>query len=232
VSLLLGDVPEGATTVEEVVRHRLAQGVGGVRGSLEAALPTVAFVVVWSVTKDLQSSLVASLACVLVALVLRVVQRSTPKYALGALFAVAIAAVFALRSGRAEDVFLPGILYSCALLVISVLSDVTRWPMVGFVVGAAHPDDPLSWHRHPGIVRLCQRLTLVLCGMYAVRVAIMLPLYLADQVGWLGVCKIVLGWPLYLLAVAGMGAVLLKGRTPLDPQDVPAAPGPASAVSG
>jgi predicted membrane-bound mannosyltransferase len=68
--------------------------------------------------------------------------------------------------------------------------------------------------------------------MYAVRVAIMLPLYLADQVGWLGVCKIVLGWPLYLLAVAGMGAVLLKGRTPLDPQDVPAAPGPASAVSG
>jgi len=222
VSLLLGDIPEGATTVEQVVRHRLAQGVGGVRGSIEAAVPTIAFVVVWAVTERLRVSLLASLACVLVALMLRLVQRSTPKYVLGSLFAVAIAAVFALRSGRAEDVFLPGILYSCALLVISLVSVVTRWPMVGFVVGAAHPEDPLSWRQHAGIVRLCQRLTLVLCAMYAVRVAIMLPLYLGDQVGWLGVAKIVLGWPLYLLAVAAMGAVLLKGRTPLDPQDVPA----------
>jgi hypothetical protein len=227
VSLLLGNVPEGATTVEEVVRHRLAQGVGGVRGSVEAAVPTVAFVVVWAVTKDLQQSLVASLVCVLVALAIRLVQRSTPKYALGSLFAVAIAAVFALRSGRAEDVFLPGILYSCALLALSLLSVVTRWPMVGFVVGAAHPEDPLSWRRHPGIVRLCQRLTLVLCALYAVRVAIMVPLYLADEVGWLGVCKIVLGWPLYLLADAAMGAVLLKGRTPLDPEDLPSSVGSA-----
>jgi predicted membrane-bound mannosyltransferase len=59
----------------------------------------------------------------------------------------------------------------------------------------------------------------VLAGLYAVRVVIMLPLYLAGQVGWLGVTKVVLGWPLYLLAVGAMGALLLKGRTPLDPQD-------------
>ena len=34
--------------------------------------------------------------------------------------------------------------------------------------------------------------------------------------GWLGVTKVALGWPLYLVAVAVMGAVLLRGRTPLD----------------
>jgi hypothetical protein len=38
-------------------------------------------------------------------------------------------------------------------------------------------------------------------------------------VGWLGVTKVALGWPLYLVAVAGMGAVLLRGRTPLDFHD-------------
>jgi hypothetical protein len=48
----------------------------------------------------------------------------------------------------------------------------------------------------------------------------MLPLYLAGQVGWLGVTKVALGWPLYLVAVAVMGAVLLRGRTPLDADQV------------
>ncbi|HEX3003274.1 MAG TPA: DUF3159 domain-containing protein [Angustibacter sp.] len=219
---LLGHVPPGATTVEEVVRHRLAEGVGGVRGSVEAALPTVAFVVAWSVTHDVRTSLGAAAVCVVVALVARLAQRQTPKFALSSLAALAIAAFFALRSGRAEDAFLPGILYSCALLAISVVSVVTRWPMVGFIVGATHPEDPLAWRTHAGVVRLCQRLTLVLAGLYAVRAVVMLPLYLADQVTWLGVTKIVLGWPLYLVAVAAMGALLLKGHTPLDPEDVAA----------
>lgn len=216
---LLGHVPAGATTVEEVVRHRLAEGVGGLRGSIEAAVPTIAFVVVWTATKDVRTSLIAAAVCVLLALVVRLAQRQTPRYALSSLVALAVAAFFALRSGRAQDAFLPGILYSAALLVVSVLSVVTRWPMVGFVVGAAHPEEPLSWREHPGVVRLCQRLTLVLAGLYAVRVAVMLPLYLAGQVTWLGVSKVALGWPLYLLAVAAMGALLLRGRTPLDPQD-------------
>ncbi len=226
MSVVLGHVPPGATTVEEVVRHRLAEGVGGIRGSIEAALPTVAFVVVWTASKNVRLALVAAAAVVLAALAVRLVQRQTPRYALSSLAAVAVAAFFALRTGRAQDAFLPGILYSCALLAISLLSVVTRWPMVGFVVGAAHPEDPFAWRAHAGIVRLCQRLTLVLAGLYAVRASIMLPLYLAGQVTWLGVSKVVLGWPLYLVAVAGMGAVLLRGRTPLDPQDLPAGPTP------
>jgi hypothetical protein len=220
VTLALGHVPDGATTVEEVVRHRLSEGVGGLRGSVEAALPTVAFVTCWSITHDVRTSVVSAAVCVLAALVVRVAQRQTPKFALSSLVALAVAAFFALRSGRAQDAFLPGILYSVGLLALSLLTVVVRWPLVGFVVGAAHPEDPLAWRSHPGVVRLCQRLTLVLAGLYAVRVVIMLPLYLAGQVTWLGVTKVVLGWPLYLLAVAAMGAVLLRGHTPLDPADL------------
>ena len=217
--LALGRVPEGATTVEEVVRARLKESVGGLRGSLEAALPTVAFVLVWSLTHAVRPSLGAAAVVVVVALVGRVATRQSPRFALGSLVALAIAAAFALRSGRAQDAFLPGILYSCGLLAVTLLSVATRWPLVGFLVGATS-DDPLAWRAHPGVLRLCQRLTLVLAGLYAIRVVIMLPLYLAGQVGWLGICKVVLGWPLYLLAVAAMGAVLLEGRTPLRPEDM------------
>ncbi|GAB3676037.1 DUF3159 domain-containing protein [Angustibacter aerolatus] len=212
----LGEVPAGATTVEQVVRARLSESVGGLRGSVEAALPTVAFVVWWTVTKNLRPSLLVAGAVVVVALLLRLAQRQTPRFALSSLFAVAIAAVFALRSGRAEDVFLPGILYSCGLLVLTLLTVAIRWPLVGFLLAAGNPEEPFAWRGHAGVRHLCSRLTLVLCGMYLVRVAVMLPLYLADQVGWLGVAKIALGWPLYAVAVAVMGAVLLTGRTPLD----------------
>ena len=44
---------------------------------------------------------------------------------------------------------------------------VARWPVVGFVVGAGDPkmaDDPFAWRRDRGLVRVCQRLTLVLVG--------------------------------------------------------------------
>jgi hypothetical protein len=44
----------------------------------------------------------------------------------------------------------------------------------------------------------------------------MLPLYRAGEVSALGVSKVVLGWPAYLLALTAMGVVLLRGRTPLD----------------
>lgn len=213
----LGPVPPGATTVEEVVRARLSETLGGVRGSVEAALPTVAFAAVWTVRHDVKVAVAAAAVVVLLALVVRLAQRQTPRYALSSLLALVVAAVFALRSGRAQDAFLPGILYSAALLGVTLLSVLTRWPLVGFVVGATG-EDPTAWRRHDGVRRLCQRLTLVLAGLYAVRAAIMLPLYLAGQVGWLGVAKVALGWPLYLVAVAGMGALLLRGRTPLDPE--------------
>ena len=57
-------------------------------------------------------------------------------------------------------------------------------------------------------------MTWVLVGLFALRVGIMLPLYLAGEVAWLGVTKIALSWPAYLVAVLIMGAMLATGRTP------------------
>jgi hypothetical protein len=52
--------------------------------------------------------------------------------------------------------------------------------------------------------------------MYAVRVAVMGPLYFAGNVAALGVAKLVLGWPLWVAALAIMGAMLVRGNTPLE----------------
>ena len=212
------------STVEAVIRHRLGEALGGVRGSLETTLPMLAFVIVWAATKDRTLSLGAAGGLTVVLAAARLVQRQTLQFVLSSVLATALAAFFALRTGQAEDAFLPGILTSAAWLVGSLLSVVLRWPIVGLMLGAVDQQaiaegDWARWRRNPAAVAVCSRLTLVMVGVYAIRVGVMGPLYLADNVAGLTVTKIVLGWPLWAGAVAVMGAMLLKGQTPIDPDD-------------
>lgn len=212
-------------TVEALIRHRLVAALGGWRGAMEAALPTVAFVGAWTWRHDVVVAATAALVVAAVLAVVRLLQRSSLQYVGGAVFATAIAAFFALRSGRAEDAFLPGIIWNAGFGAVALVSVVARWPLVGFVVGAGDPrleEDPVAWRRDPGLVRVATRLTWVMVAMYAVRVAVMYPLYLAGNVTALGVAKIVLGWPLWVVVLAVMGGMLLTGRTPLDPGPHPA----------
>ncbi|SNC60534.1 Protein of unknown function [Kytococcus aerolatus] len=206
-------------TVEAVIRHRLADALGGWRGSLETALPTLAFVLWWLLREDLRGAVIASGVLVVVLFLLRLVTGGTQRYVGSALFATALAAFFALRSGNAEDAFLPGILMSAAWLVVSLASILARWPLMGFLVSIGDPDfeeNPLGWRRSRAMVRACSHLTWPLVALYALRVAVMLPLYLQEQVAALGIAKVVMGWPLYLVAVAAMVWILVRGRTPVD----------------
>jgi hypothetical protein len=129
--------------------------------------------------------------------------------------ALGTTAVIALRTGRAEDVFLPGILYNGGLALLSLFTIAIRRPLVGFVIGAA-VGDPTGWAQDRGLVRMTTKLTLVLAVPYFLRFAIQLPLFLAGQVVLLGIAKVVLGWPLLIAALAVMGLMLSKGRTPIE----------------
>jgi hypothetical protein len=222
-------------TVEALIRHRLSAALGGWRGSIETALPTVVFVGFWTSTQDVKIAAGAALAVAVVLAVVRVVQHSSLSHVAGAVFATAIAAFFAVRSGRAEAAFLPGILTNAAFFALALLSVATRWPAVGFIVGAGDPraqEDPFAWRRDRGMVRVCTRLTWVLIGVYALRLVVMVPLYLAAEVAWLGVAKIALGWPLWVASLAVMGWMLVSGHTPLEPGEGPGAEEPEAAEPG
>ncbi|GAA4883738.1 DUF3159 domain-containing protein [Serinicoccus chungangensis] len=209
-------------TVEQVIRRRIGDALGGWYGSLETALPTVAFVTTWLVTDAVRPAVVAAAALLVVLTVIRGFVGGSWRFLGSAIFATAIAAFFALRSGEAQDAFLPGILASALYGVGALLSIALRWPLVGFLVAVGDPEfaeRPGAWRRDPGLVAVCARLTWVLVALFAVRVAVMLPLYLAGEVAWLGITKIALSWPAYLLAVVVMGWILATGRTAAQPQD-------------
>jgi hypothetical protein len=202
--------------VEEIVRHELAKSLGGMRGMVEGAAPFVAFTVAWVLTRGLGYSLLAALGVAVVFAIIRLLQRQSLKFVLQAVIPTAIAALVASRTGRAEDVFLPGILYNGVLAVVAVGSVALRGPLVGFLYGAA-VGDPTGWRRDRGLVRMTGRLTLVLAVPYLTRFAVQLPLFLAGNVVWLAVAKVALGWPLLVAALFVIGLLLSRGRTPVEP---------------
>ena len=69
--------PASVDTVEAVVRAQIARALGGKRGMIEAAVPTIVFTALWLTTKELRLALTASVAIAVVLLVVRLVQRSS-----------------------------------------------------------------------------------------------------------------------------------------------------------
>ena len=201
--------------VEEFVRYQLGQTVGGVRGMVEAALPFITFTITWVAREDLYLALGAALGVSVLLGLIRLIQRQSLKFVAQAVIPTAIAALVAHRTGRAEDIFLPGILYNGGLAVLSILTIVVGKPLVGFLIGAAI-NDPTGWMADRGLVRLSTRLTAVLAVPYILRFVVQLPLFLAGNIIWLAVAKVALGWPLLLAALFVMGLLLSKGKTPIE----------------
>ena len=225
-------------TVEAVVRAQLSKALGGRRGMIEAAVPTLLFTVTWLTTRELPLALIVSVASALVLLAVRLVQRSTVQFVVNALFGIAIGWYFVHRSaasgGSEQDqalaYFLPGILYNSGYAAVLAFTCLIGWPLVGFMVGSI-TGDPTAWHQDKPVVKLCTRLTWLLVAPCLLRVAIQAPIWLAGSaasidpdtaVAILGVSKIVLGWPLQLAALGSMVWLLSRNRTPVSPDAAPA----------
>lgn len=220
----------GTDTVEAVVRAQLARAMGGRRGMVEAAVPTITFTFSYIFTKEIAVAIGASVAIALLMLVIRLVQRTTVQYVLNALFGIGVGCFFVWLGGRnggdesaqALAYFLPGLLYNAGYAVVMILSIVFRWPVVGLLVGAV-AEDPLEWRQDHQIVRLCANLTWVLVLPCVLRVAVQAPIYLSGRaaddadpyVTALGIAKVAMGWPLQLAALAAMVWLLARNRTPV-----------------
>ena len=201
--------------VEEFVRYQLSQSLGGARGMIESALPFIAFTIAWVIARQLYPAIVAAVVTAFLLALIRLIQRQSIKYVVQAVIPTVIAALIATRTGRAQDVFLPGILYNGALAVLSLVTVAIRKPLVGFIIGAA-VGDPTGWAKDRGLVSMTSKLTLVLAVPYVARFVVQLSLFLAGQVVLLGIAKVILGWPMLIAALTVIGLMLSKGKTPME----------------
>jgi hypothetical protein len=188
-----------------------ADAVGGVRGVVESVAPGLLFVVAYLVSgQQLTPALVAAGTAALVAVVVRLVQRTPVTQALSGVVGVGVGVIWAWRTGDASDYFLYGLLINAGYLLGTLATVLVGWPLVGLVMGLFAKDGPLgggpwrnavAWHDDRKLRRVYTLATLPWIAMFALRLAVQLPLYFADDVGWLGTAKLAMGLPLTALAL-------------------------------
>jgi hypothetical protein len=185
-----------------VAEESLADLLGGRRAAVDATVPAAGFLLGWLVSG--QSIWIGSGVAVLAALavsVWRLRRGDRPRAVLFGLLGVCVAALIALRTGRAEDFFLLQLLSNAASALAWIISIALRWPLLGLVVGGVL-GQRTRWRRDPALLRAYARGSWVWVCQYVVRVAVFLPLYAAGQTFALGVARIALTWPLIAACLA------------------------------
>ncbi|QHC66721.1 DUF3159 domain-containing protein [Rathayibacter oskolensis] len=174
----------------------LLRTMGGVRGILEAVVPGVAFVLLFTVTGELVLSLVASVGMAVLFTVARILGRTPVIQAVGGLLGVVVSAALALLTGRAVDNFVPGLITNLAYGLVFLVSVLVRWPLIGVAAGYLMGDGT-AWRDDRRKRRLFSVLTLAWAGLFLLRLAVQYPLFLAEDTTALGTWKLILGLPLY-----------------------------------
>lgn len=186
----------------------LASAIGGWRGLVESVLPAVVFVVVFLLTRDLAPPLITSLAVAGLLVVARLISRTPLTQALGGVIGVAIGAVWAWRSGQAQDYFVFGLWTNAAYALALLVSILLRYPAVGIIVALLRGEG-MAWRNEEPPRHWLRRYTMATWlwfALFALRLAVQVPLYLQaaqdwSATAWLGTARLVMGVPLWALAL-------------------------------
>ena len=188
---------------EDVVASEklLENAIGGWHGILDSALPTLLFVLTYTVRgQNLREALWVAGASAVILAVVRLIQRKSLQQVVSGLIGVAFAAWLSNRSGKAEDFFLPGIWINGAYAIGIALSIVFRHPLLGYVVGALK-GDLTGWRKDPKRARLYRLISWWWVALFTLKLVVQWTLYQAKNIEALGTLKVVMGWPLYLFVV-------------------------------
>ena len=208
--------------------------IGGWRGAVESVAPGVLFVVVYlAAGQRMTPALVASLGTALVAVVVRLVQRTPVTQAFSGVLGVLVGVVWAWRTGKAEDYFLYGLWVNVAYGVGTLATVVAGFPLVGLVVGLFDKQGPLSggswgrvvaWRSDPALRRRYALATWPWVAMFVLRLVVQVPLYRSAQVAWLGTAKLVMGLPLTALVLWLSWRMVRRSAAPEEPAPTHPAP--------
>ena len=180
-------------------RAKIIAALGGTRGLIDSGVPSILFLVIFNFGHHLHPAIYASVALSILLTIYRLIKRESLQHALSGLFGIAICALFAGHSGKASAFYLPSIYKNIFFLVIYGGANLIRYPLLGLVIGPILGEN-LEWRKHPARKKVYTQAGWLWAGMFALRIAIQYPLYLANKLNALGVANFFLGYPLFIFA--------------------------------
>jgi hypothetical protein len=212
--------PEHPTTTGPSHAPTLLEQLGGIGGLVSSVVPVVIFVAVNPLI-GLQPAIWASLGAAVAVGVWRLVRREPLQPAVSGIFGVAICAFIAYRTGEARGFFLYGIWYSLVAGLVLVLSVVVRRPLVG-VLWSVLNSSGFGWRTDRRVRFGFDMATLVWAVFLLARFGVQRWLYEEEEVGWLGVARLVMGLP--LTAVAALVTLWAIRRAVRSTRSTPTSP--------
>lgn len=177
----------------------LLEQMGGPGGLAASVVPVVVFIGVSSAA-GLQPAIWASLGIALAVGVWRLVRREPLQPAVSGVLGVGICALIAYHTGEARGFFLYGIWYSLVAGIAFALSVALRWPLVG-VIWSVLNGSGYGWRADRRARLGYDVATVVWAGFFLARFGVQRWLYNADETGWLGVTRLLMGLPLTAIAL-------------------------------
>ena len=204
---------------EQVTPSGVLYAVGGVRGLIESLLPPTLYVLVYMITADARLSAIPPLALSVIALLARLLRKEPLAGALAGLLGVGLSVAAVTLTGEGSSYFIPGFFVNAGYLILHLVPFVAGWPLMGFVLGFFR-GSYTAWRKERQLFRAAQITSLVWIAIFASRLAVQLPLYFANEVELLGVARLAMGIPLFVIGVVFTWLVLSRVSSQVDDQQL------------
>ena len=184
------------------------EGMGGKLGIAETIIPSVLFGTSFALTGQAIISVGLAGGTSALFILYRLVTRRSASSALVGAIAVGFAAWLALRDGgQAVDYFVPGFITNAVYAVLLTISILVRWPVIGVLVEILRGNNT-SWRKDRKKLTVYSLVTGMWIGFFSLRLAIQVPLYLAENAALLATARVAMGPPLYALVILASWLIL------------------------
>ena len=203
----------------------LASAIGGWRGAIDSGLPSLAFLFVYFADdRNLKLALTVAIGVSILLAIIAVLNKQSIQQVLSGLFGVGISAWITAKTGNAQNFFLPGIIRNGVYGLICLISIAVKRPLLGYALfylrkttseqteNGAEVAAPTSWRDDVTLSRKYSTVTWIWALLFLVRFVVMFPMWIAGATGALGIASVVLGYPLFALAIYGSYLVLRDAK--------------------
>jgi hypothetical protein len=188
-------------------RDKIVQALGGKKGLFDSGIPSIVFLVVFNLRDDVKEAAMVALALSAILGVFRLLRREKLQSAVTGVIGVLICYLLVRSTGKAEDFYLPGLFINAGYGALYLITNLAGWPIIGLVLGPLLGED-LHWRKVPERKRAYQRAGWLWVGLFLIRIAVQLPLYLAGYINALGIARLVMGYPLFIAVAWGTWLII------------------------
>lgn len=188
-------------------RDKIVQALGGKKGLFDSGIPSIVFLVVFNIRDDVREAAMVALALSALLGVFRLLRREKLQSAVTGVIGVLICYLLVRSTGKAEDFYLPGLFINAGYGAVYLITNLAGWPIIGLVLGPLLGED-MHWRKVPERKRAYQRAGWLWVGLFLLRIAVQLPLYLAGYINALGIARLVMGYPLFIAVAWGTWVII------------------------